>query len=56
MRNAYKFLVRKPEGGDHSEDLGVHRRIILEWILEKYGGKLWTESKCLRIGTSGKLL
>jgi hypothetical protein len=25
------------------EDLHVDGRIILEWILEKQGGKLWTE-------------
>jgi len=25
-----------------SEDLVVDVRIILEWILEKQGGKLWT--------------
>jgi len=26
--------------GDHLEDLGVDGRIILEWILGKYGGKV----------------
>jgi len=30
MRNAYKLLVRKPEGKIPFEDLGVHERIILE--------------------------
>jgi len=30
MRNAYKHLVR-----EHLEDLGIDRRIILEWILGK---------------------
>jgi len=35
---------------NHSEDLGVGGKIILEWILEKYGGKMWTG---FRIGTSG---
>jgi hypothetical protein len=29
MRNAYKILVGKPEGRDHSEDLGVDGMIIL---------------------------
>jgi hypothetical protein len=33
MKNAYKILVEKPEEKDHSEDLGVDRKIILEWIL-----------------------
>jgi hypothetical protein len=32
VRNAYKMLVRKPEGRDHLEDLGMDGR-ILEWIL-----------------------
>jgi hypothetical protein len=29
-RTAYKVLVVNPEGKDHSEDLGVDGRIILE--------------------------
>jgi hypothetical protein len=35
MRNAYKITVRKPEGRDHSEDLGINGRIILKFILGK---------------------
>jgi hypothetical protein len=42
MRNAYKFWSENLKGRDHSEDLGVDREIILEWILEKKGGKFWT--------------
>jgi hypothetical protein len=34
---------------DHSEDLGVDEKMILEWILEKYGGKVWTGCIWLRI-------
>jgi hypothetical protein len=30
MRNTYKILVRKPDGRDHSEQLGVDRRITLK--------------------------
>jgi hypothetical protein len=30
MRNACKILVGKPEGKNHSEDLGMDGRIILE--------------------------
>jgi hypothetical protein len=41
---------------DHSEDLGVDGKIILEWILEKCGGKEWTGCMWLRIGTNGGLL
>jgi hypothetical protein len=40
-RNACNILVGKPEGKrDHSGDLGVDGKIILEWILGKYGGKV----------------
>jgi hypothetical protein len=35
LRNSYSILVRKPEGKDHLEDLGVDGEIILEWISEK---------------------
>jgi hypothetical protein len=41
VRNSYKFWSEIVEGRDHSEDLGVGERIILEWILGKYDGKLW---------------
>jgi hypothetical protein len=34
------------------ENLGVDRKIILEWIL----GRVWTRFIWLRIGTSGGLL
>jgi hypothetical protein len=33
IKNAYKILVGKPERTDYSEDLDVHGRITLEWIL-----------------------
>jgi hypothetical protein len=36
-----------------SKKLGVDGRIILTWILEMYGGKLWTWLIWLRIGASG---
>jgi hypothetical protein len=48
-------LVGKPEGRDHSEDLDIDRRIILEWILGKWGERLWTGFIWLRIGTSARL-
>jgi hypothetical protein len=35
MRNAYKLMVGNLKGRDHSEDLGVVGKIILEWILGK---------------------
>jgi hypothetical protein len=33
VRNAYKSLVGNLWGRDHSEDLDIDGRIILEWIL-----------------------
>jgi hypothetical protein len=38
---------------DHVEDLEVDEMIILERILGKYDGKVWTGLIWLRIGTSG---
>jgi hypothetical protein len=35
MTSVYKILVAKSEGIDHSEDLDVDERILLEWILGK---------------------
>jgi hypothetical protein len=54
----YKLLgefnfVRICQGKHLAEDLGVDGRITLEWLLEKWGGKLWTDFICLGIGTSG---
>jgi len=34
------FWLENLKRRDHSEDLEVDEKIILEWILEKYGGKL----------------
>jgi hypothetical protein len=41
---------------EHSEDLGVDGKIILERILGKQGGKIWTGCVSLRTGISGGLL
>jgi hypothetical protein len=38
------------------ENLDVDGRIVLEWIFEIQGVKLWTEFVWLRIGTGGELL
>jgi hypothetical protein len=37
-----KFLSERLNGREHFKDPGVHNKIILEWILGKYGGKIWT--------------
>jgi hypothetical protein len=39
-----------------SEDLVVDGTIILEWILGKLGGKMWTGFIWFRIGNSGRLV
>jgi len=41
---------------DYSVDLGEDRSKLLEWVLGKQGGKVWTGFVCLRKGTSGRLL
>jgi hypothetical protein len=43
------------KGRDHSEDICVGGKIILEWILEEQGEK-WIGFIWLRIGTNGRLL
>jgi hypothetical protein len=50
MIDAYKILGGKSEGRNHSEDLGVDRKITLEWILGKWGGNVWIGCIWLRIG------
>jgi hypothetical protein len=44
MRNVYKILVRKSEGKDHLEDLGVDGSIIPEWILGNIVGSCEVDS------------
>jgi hypothetical protein len=50
MRFAYNILVGK------LGRLGVDGKILLEWILRKYGGRVWSEFFWLRMRTSGGLL
>jgi hypothetical protein len=40
------------KGRDHSVELDVNGRIVLEFILGKQGDKVWTESISPRIGIS----
>jgi hypothetical protein len=55
-KNACNILVGEVKVIDHLEDQGVNERTILEWILEKYGVRLWTRYIWLKTGTSGGLL
>jgi hypothetical protein len=50
------ILLENMKGRGPLEDLGVCGSIILEWILGKQGGNVWTGCIWLRIGTSGGLL
>jgi hypothetical protein len=43
-------------GRGHSEDLGIDGKVIIERILGKLGGKMWTGFIWFTIGTSGGLL
>jgi hypothetical protein len=54
-RNAHKTLFGSPKGRDPSEDLGAVGKIILERILGKQSGKVWTGFIWLRTGTGGVL-
>jgi hypothetical protein len=54
-RNAYRILVRKPEG---KRPLGRPRR---RWVNSikmdlRWNGMVWVRLICLRIETSGRLL
>jgi hypothetical protein len=51
-----KFWSENLKLRDHSEVLGAGGKTILEWILGKEDGKVWTGFIWLRIGTSGGLL
>jgi hypothetical protein len=44
------------KGRDYSEDLNVDGKITLEWVIEKYGGKVWIGCIWHRMGTVGRLL
>jgi hypothetical protein len=44
MRNVYKTLAVNLKKRGHLEYLGVDGRIILEWVLGKQDGEMWTGS------------
>jgi hypothetical protein len=51
-----KLLLETLKEKKLSENVGVHGKIILKWILKKYDMKVWIELKWLRIGRSSRLL
>jgi hypothetical protein len=56
-RNAYRVLVRKPEGKDHMKDQDVAGRMGSKWTLGRLvGGGVWNGFTWLRIGIIGGLL
>jgi hypothetical protein len=55
MRYDTIFWLENLTGKDHLEDLGVDG-MILEWILEKYGGKMWSGCIRFRIGNQWQTL
>jgi hypothetical protein len=50
-----KFLVVSLNGREHSKDLCVDGKIILKWILGKYGSRMWIGFMWVRM-TEGRLL
>jgi len=51
-----KFWSENLKGRVNSEVVGIDWRVIIEWIIENWDEKLWTEIIWLRLGTSGGLL
>ena len=52
-RGAYSLFVRRPEGKNHLEDLGVEERIMLKWIFKTWNAEAWTGLIWPRTGTGG---
>jgi len=42
MRSAYEILMGKSEGKRPLGRIGIDVKTVLEWILEKQSGKVWT--------------
>jgi hypothetical protein len=55
-KNAYKILVRKPEGKRLCGRPRCRWENNIRTDLQETGGKVWTDYIWLRIGTSGRLL
>jgi hypothetical protein len=55
-RGAFRVLVGNLRKRIHLEDLGIDGKIIIKWILKKWGGEAWTRLIWLRIWRVGWLL
>jgi hypothetical protein len=55
-KNTQKYLFCKREGNEQPKGLGVEEIMILKWILNRWGGRVWAELIKFRIGTSDELL
>jgi hypothetical protein len=55
-RRMYEFLVKSSKERDHSEDLGVDRRMGTECCLGRLAAGFWSGFTWLIIGTRGGIL
>jgi hypothetical protein len=51
VRNVYMNFTGNLKEMGHLEFLSLNRRIILEYIIEKYGTRVWNVFICLRVGS-----
>jgi hypothetical protein len=50
-----EILAETLKGNDQLQNVGIHRSIMLEWILDKSVGKVWTRFIWIMTGTNGGL-
>lgn len=50
------FSWRDLMEGGHLEDLGLGRRVILQWIFSIWSGEAWTMLLWFKKGTGGRCL
>jgi hypothetical protein len=56
MKGAYKNFGQKTLRGETTRKTYLDRKIILEWILGEWGGKVWSAFVWFRIQTNGGLV
>jgi hypothetical protein len=54
-RDHTKSLLENLKGRDHAEGISVDGKIILDWILGKQGGRVWTGYTWLGTGMNSRL-